>query len=115
MKKTKMLKKNYEFRKVLSKGNYYTGTYIEALIQKEPKGKNYLGIAVSTKVGKAVKRNKIKRLIRESYYKYESNIKNGQSIVILWKKKQGVENATFYNIENDMKKILDKANILIEE
>ena len=34
MKKTKMLKKNYEFRDVLSRGKYYSGEYIEAFLKK---------------------------------------------------------------------------------
>ena len=34
MKKTKMLKKNYEFKNVLSKGKYYSGDCIEAFIKK---------------------------------------------------------------------------------
>ena len=29
MKKTKMLKKNYEFKNVLTKGTYYSGKYID--------------------------------------------------------------------------------------
>lgn len=115
MKKTKMLKKNYEFRRVLSKGKYYSGEYIETLILNNNKKENYIGIAISTKVGKAVKRNKIKRLIRENYYQCEENIKEGQSIVFLWKKKQSIENATFHNIEKDMKRIFDKAKISKEE
>ena len=40
MKKTKMLKKNYEFKKVLSKGKYYTGKNIEAFIQDNKKNYN---------------------------------------------------------------------------
>ena len=39
MKKTKMLKKNYEFRKVLSKGKYFSGKNIEAFIKEN--NKNY--------------------------------------------------------------------------
>ena len=35
MKKTKMLKKNYEFKKILSKGTYYSGKNIEVFIKKE--------------------------------------------------------------------------------
>lgn len=115
MKKTKMLKKNYEFRRVLSKGKYYSGKYIETFILDNKRKENYLGVAISTKVGKAIKRNKIKRLIRENYYKYESDIKDGQSIVILWKKKKSVENATFKNIKDDIVQIFDKAKILKEE
>ena len=34
MKKTKMLKKNYEFRNVLNRGKFYSGKYIEAFHKK---------------------------------------------------------------------------------
>lgn len=115
MKKTVMLKKNYEFRKVLSRGRYYFGEYIEALILSNNKGRNALGIAVNTKLGTAVERNKIKRLIRESYYFFEENITDGQEVVFLWKKKQPIENATFQNIKVDMQNIFDKAKILNKE
>ena len=115
MKKTKMLKKNYEFKNVLSKGKYYSGDYIEAFIRTNSKKKyNYLGIAISVKIAKAVRRNNISRLIRENYRLIECNIKSGYSIIFLWKKRVGVENATFKNIKNDINKIFDKANILEE-
>ena len=115
MKKTVMLKKNYEFRKVLSKGKYYSGKYIEALILANANSKNALGIAINTKLGTAVERNKIKRLFRETYYIFEENLEEGQQIVFLWKKSQSIENATFKNIKEDMQKIFDKANILKKE
>lgn len=115
MEKTEMLKKNYEFRKVLSKGKYYSGEYIEALILLNNSGKNAIGIAINTKLGTAVERNKIKRLFRESYYFFEPNIIEGQEIVFLWKKKQPIENATFANIKADMQTIFDKAKILKKE
>ena len=37
MKKTKMLKKNYQFRNVLSKGNFYKEKNIEIVTQKTAK------------------------------------------------------------------------------
>lgn len=111
MKKTKMLKKNYEFKNVLSKGIYYSGKNIEAFIKNNNGIYNFLGLAISTKVTKAVGRNKIKRLIRENYKLLESEIKNGKSIVFLWKKNVDVKNATFENIKADMNYIFDKAKI----
>lgn len=111
MKKTKMLKKNYEFRKVLTKGKYYSGKYIEAIIIKNNYKQNFLGIAISTKIGKAVIRNKIKRLIRENYKNIEEKIKEGNSIVFLWKKKENTKNANFKNIQQDMENIIVKANL----
>ena len=115
MKKTEMLKKNYEFRKVLSRGKYYSGKYIEAVILSNNKARNSLGIAINTKIGKAVVRNKIKRLFRESYYFFEESILDGQEIVFLWKKKQSIENANFNNIKSDMHYIFDKAKIINKE
>ena len=106
-----MLKKNYEFKNVLSKGKYYSGKNIEAFIKENNKNYNFLGLAISTKTGKAVKRNKIKRLIRENYKILESQIKDGKSIVFLWKKKVDIKNATFENIKSDMNNIFEKANI----
>ena len=115
MKKTKMLKKNYEFRKVLSKGKYYSGENIEAFILKNKKDYNLLGLAISTKVAKAVKRNRIKRLLRECYKESEANIKQGYSIIFLWKKKADIKKASFYNIKKDIFLIFDKAEMLIKE
>ncbi|MCI8617124.1 MAG: ribonuclease P protein component [Clostridia bacterium] len=111
MKKTKMLKKNYEFKNVLSKGKYFSGKNIEVFIKFNNKNCNFLGLAISTKTAKAVRRNQIKRLIRENYKILEPEIKDGQSIVFLWKKNVDIKNATFDNIKTDMNYIFDKANI----
>ena len=111
MKKTKMLKKNYEFKNVLSKGKYFSGKNIEAFIKNNNKKFNYLGLAISVKTAKAVKRNKIKRLIRENYKLLENDIESGKSIVFLWKKNVNVENVTFESVKSDMNYIFDKANI----
>ena len=67
MRKIDTLKKNYEFKNVLDKGKFYRGKYITMYISKNKKEKNVIGIAISKKLGKAVKRNRLKRLIRESY------------------------------------------------
>ena len=115
MKKTMMLKKNYEYKNVLSKGKYYSGEHIEAYIKKNNKDYNFLGIAIGVKIAKAVKRNMLKRLIRESYRDLEDYIKIGYSIVFLWKKKVDIKEADFKKIKKDMIKIFDKANILIED
>jgi ribonuclease P protein component len=116
MKKTKMLKKNYEFKNVLSKGKYYSGKYIEAFIRENRKKEeiNYLGIAIGVKIAKANKRNYIKRLIRENYKNCEDLLETGYSIVFLWKKKKDTQNANFENIKEDMNQIFDKAHLFKE-
>ena len=114
MKKTKMLKKNYEFSNVFSKGTYFSGEAIEAFILNNRSHSNYLGLAISSKAGHAYQRNRIKRLLRESYCLYEQQIISGISIVFLLKKQIDISSVKFDIVKSDMKKILEKSKILKE-
>ena len=115
MKKTEMLKKNYEFRTVLTKGKCFKEKKIEIFILKNNKKRNFLGIAIGTKNGKAFQRNKAKRLIRESYTKLENTLEDGYNIVILMNKKFPINDMQFVEVLEDMKNIFLKAEILKKE
>lgn len=112
MRKIRTLKKNYEFQNVLSKGKFYKGKQITIYITKNKVKENVIGIAVSTKACNAVKRNHIKRLIRENYRLIKNDLKVGNNIVFLWNKKEAADNADFYVIQNDVRELLKKANLL---
>ena len=116
MKKTETLKKNYEFKRVLTKGKYLSGKYIECFyINNNLENKNLIGIAISSKIAKANKRNKIKRIIRENYKNIEDKLKTGKSIVFLWKKKKDISECTYFNINKDLLKIMKEMDMLIDE
>lgn len=112
MKKTKMLKKNYEFSNVFSKGSYYSGEVIESFILNNKSDVNLLGLAISSKAGHAYQRNRIKRLLRESYRLYEDHIIPGVSIVFLLKKHIDIKDVEFNIVKKDIKIILEKSKIL---
>ena len=115
MKKTEMLKKNYEFKTVLSKGKFFAGKEIEIFILKNNKKRNFLGIAIGTKKGKAFQRNRAKRIIRECYTRLENQLTDGNSIVILMNKKFCIDNMKFLDVFEDIKSIFEKAKILKKE
>ncbi len=115
MKKTIKLKKNYEFNNTFKRGKYFSGNLIECFYIKNNKNINYFGVAISSKVCNAVKRNKIKRLVRETYRKLESCINTGNTFVFLLKKNTIVEECYYNNILKDMKKIFQKIGIINEK
>ena len=110
MRKIDTLKKNYEFKNVLTKGKFYKGNYITIYITKNNKDKNIIGIAISKKIGKAVKRNRLKRIIRESYYLEKNNLNKGYNIVFLWNKKEFIDLKSNV-IHEDINNLLKKAGI----
>ena len=110
MRKIDTLKKNYEFKNVLTKGKFYKGNYITIYITKNYKEKNIIGIAISKKIGKANKRNRLKRIIRESYYLEKNIIEKGYNIVFLWNKKEFIDIKS-NEIHNEMVYLFKKAGI----
>lgn len=115
MKKTEMLKKNYEFKTVLSKGKFFIGKEIEIFLLKNNQKRNLLGIAVGTKNGKAFQRNRAKRIIREGYTKLENKLVEGNSIVIIINKNFCIDDMKFIDVYEEMKNIFEKAKILKKE
>lgn len=112
MRKIDTLKKNYEFSNVLKKGEYFVKKHVTVYIEKNKINKNVIGIAVNTKTFGAVRRNHIKRLIREAFYKERENLKKGYNIVFLWNKRESAESARFQTIHKEIAEIFREANIV---
>lgn len=97
------------------KESFIIGEFIHFYIKETEKNFNKLGIAISKKEGKAVKRNRIKRLIRENYKNFEERIKLGTNILIVINKEKNIEEISFKDIEGNFYRTLKKANVLVEE
>ena len=83
MKKTVSLKENHLFRRLYSKGQSAVSPYLAVYVRKNGRNGNRLGFTVSTKLGHAVVRNKVRRRLREIYRLHEAELLPGYDIVIV--------------------------------
>ena len=117
MKKTVMIKRKYEFKKLFSSGKFFYGKNINCYIIKNNKNLNKLAIAVTKKQGKAVVRNRFKRLIKENYREIEKSLKYGYNILFIINRNRISETKqiNFYDIKMDMLKIFKDSGMFDED
>ena len=77
------LKKNSDFRRLYSKGKSAVNPYMVVYCRRNRGGENRLGYTVSTKLGHAVVRNRVRRRLREIYRLNAPSLKSGWDIVIV--------------------------------
>ncbi|MCY3743247.1 MAG: ribonuclease P protein component [Candidatus Poribacteria bacterium] len=77
------LKKSWEFQRAYQKGSKYWNRYFVIYVLHNHFNHLRLGITVSKKVGKSVQRNRVKRLIRESFRQLRPQVKVGYDIVVV--------------------------------
>ena len=114
MNNTIILKKNNEFKRLFSKGKFIYGECVHIYFILSNNDYNKFGIAISKKNGKAVERNRIKRLIREVYKIYEKNIKSGVELLVIINNKKNIKDVDYYDIKKNMESSFKKAGIWIE-
>lgn len=104
------IKKNNHFKRVYAKGKSFVSPTLVTYVMKSRRGQIYYGITASKKVGIAVKRNRARRLIRESFRELLPYIKDGYSIVFVARAKTPFVKCQ--NVAVEMKKHLSKAGLL---
>lgn len=112
MKFTLRLRNNADFNRAYKKGRYYADDIMVVYILPNNSDNNRIGYSVSKKMGKSVKRNRIKRLMRESYRGLEPGLKLGYDIVIAARKMS--KDADFYMMRQSMKNLLKRAGMFRE-
>ena len=83
MKHTVPLKQNHEFRRLYSKGKSAVSPYFVVYCRRTNRPLSRLGITTGVKLGNAVKRNRVRRRIRELYRIHEADLLPGYDIVIV--------------------------------
>lgn len=110
---TRSLRMNYEFARVYNKGRFVTSRTVVMHYLPRPKRDKRIGITVSRKIGGSVRRNRMKRLLREAWRLDEHMIKPGFDIVLVGRSSDPLPN--FHQISHDLLKLLKKAGLLLPE
>ena len=77
------LKLNKDFKRLYYRGNCAVAHSVVLYVQKNRYFKNRIGLTCGKSIGKAFRRNRAKRLMRESYRILSPEIKKGYDIVII--------------------------------
>lgn len=113
MKKTITIKSSREFTAAFRRGKPSGDKLLVAYVIPNRSAINKIGISIGKKIGNSVCRNRVKRLIRESYRQIEKNIKTGFNIVFLPREES--KNASYIEVLKSMIKTLKKHNLFIED
>ena len=110
MKFTDTLKKNYEFQRLYSKGKSAITPYLVVYARKTKKRDMRVGFTVSTKLGKAVVRNRVRRRLREVYRLHEEQFAPGWDIVVVARTRS--VDASFDKLTHAFLSLAEKAALL---
>ncbi len=87
MKKRNRLKKNEDFQKVFKKGKSMANRQYVLYVLHQPEAKEFrVGLSVSKKIGNAVVRNRVKRLIRQVIQEERDLLKQENDYIIIARK-----------------------------
>ncbi len=106
MKETKTLKLNKDFKRLYYRGKSCVCKNIVLYCMKNRKTENRLGITCGKAVGKAVARNRAKRLVREAYRLLEGRLPKGYDFVVVVR--SAAAGKKLLHISNDMQYAIRK-------
>jgi len=111
MKKTFRIKKNEDFQLVYTQGKSYANRQFVIYLLKKPEQKNFrIGLSVSKQIGSAVVRNRVKRLIRETFQHLKEDLPSDYDFVIIARKPAATMG--FHEVKKSIIHILKLAKLL---
>ena len=112
MKFSAPLKLNHIFRRLYASEGHANGMLV-LYARRNRTGVNRVGFTVSTKLGHAVVRNRVRRRLREVYRLNEEKFQPGWDIVVVARSR--TVNAKFSQLTGSFLSLAQKAGILVEE
>ena len=102
------IKKNFEFKRVLSRGKAVSGKNIAIYFFPNKLNQVRFGFAIGKKAGKAVERNRIKRIIKEAVRLTPLKLDRGMDMIFVWKNKISAQVVDFFEIKKEIEYLYKK-------
>ena len=108
------IKKTQSFKTVYSRGRQQMNAYFVMYVIANNTNVNRLGVTVSKKVGKAVIRNRVRRLVKEICRLKAHRINNGFDIVIVARPAAGAlpRGGSFCKLDKALESLFQKLQLL---
>ena len=113
MKAAVTVKENYEFRRIYRKGKSLVSPQMVLYWQKNRQGQSRLGITVSTKLGHAVVRHRVRRRFRELYRLHKPEMQPGYDVILVARGR--AVRSTYQQLDETYLHLLRQAGLVPEE
>lgn len=107
------VKENYEFRRIYRKGKSAVSPQLVIYCQRNRRGHSRLGVSVSTKLGCAVVRNRVRRRIREIYRLNKAKMLPGYDLIVM-ARVRAVE-TDYQKLDRTYLRLLEQLDLLRED
>ncbi len=107
------VKENYEFRRIYRKGKSAVSPQLGIYCQRNRRGHSRLGVSVSTKLGCAVVRNRVRRRIREIYRLNKAKMLPGYDLIVV-ARVRAVE-TDYQKLDRTYLRLLEQLDLLRED
>ena len=113
MEHTVSLKENHLFRRAYNRGKSAADSRLALYVRRNGRRNSRLGLTVSTKVGCAVVRNRVRRRLREIYRLHEEQVLGGRDVVVVARVRAA--SSDYRQLERSFLRLADKLELLKKE
>ena len=106
------LPRSADFQRVMRRGSRAVTEHFVVFSAKAPEERGRLGITVSKKTGNAVRRNRVKRLIREVYRNCAPGFARETDIVVLARKQASFDELLHEDARSELERAFEKLGLL---
>ena len=108
--KSTRLGSNRDFQKVYKEGKSIAGRYLVLHWRKNETGKVQIGFAAGKKLGSAVIRNRLKRIMREAWRLHPEKRPTGYDMILVARK--SLVGKTFFEAEKGLMEVLQRSTLI---